>query len=941
MIDYKYTLNLPHTKFPMRANLISSELEMLDNWYEDDLYKLIRFSKKGKEIFFLHDGPPYVNGNVHIGHAVNKILKDIIIKFKGLMGFDAPYIPGWDCHGLPVELKVEQLTRSSSKCSDKVNCAEFRLMCRNYASKQVMKQKKDFIRLGVLGNWQNSYLTMNFVTEANIIRVLSKVINNGHIYKGIKPVHWCINCCSVLAEAEVEYCDYISPSIYVMFIAKDIYEVLAKFGIKRSNMLVVLVVWTTTPWSLPDNRALTVHPNFDYQLVEINKQGFIISSFAVEKIMKDMNFSHWKILGTIKGSELEYIKFCHPFMNFDVPVTLGEHVSWNVGTGIIHTAPAHGIDDYVIAQRYQLEVFDSITADGYYLANTFPELDGIQCFEANDVIIDLLNKKGNLLYVKTIEHSYPHCWRHASPLIFRTTPQWFISLDKNNLRTLMLAEIEKVQWMPAREKLRMQSMVINRPDWCISRQRIWGVPIPVFVHKNTHDLHPRTVEVMEHIASLVERQGVQVWWDVNPVDLIGDDVLNYNKVTDVLDVWFDSGSSNFSALSTQFEHLGEVSDLYFEGVDQCRGWFMAALMLSVAITKKAPYKQVLTHGFVVDYKGHKMSKSIGNVINPQVIVNKLGADVLRLWVASTNYTNDITISNEILKRSIDIYRRIRNTARFLLSNISDFDPSIHAVRPECMILLDRWAVGQAYSLQKNIISAYNKYNFHCVIKLIMHFCSIDMGSFYLDVIKDRQYTNQANSIARRSCQTALYHIIEAMVRWISPILSFTSSEIWKYLPGERAKYVFTEEWYSNLFDIDSAQLMNNDYWDILLQVRNEVNRVIAQACSEGLIKSSLEASVVLYAEPCLAKKLRALGHELDFLLLTSAATVDDYVNHYKLKKIYESFDGLKIFLEKARGTKCFRCWHYALDVGECSNYPHLCNRCISNMFGTGECRKFV
>ncbi|QOI11288.1 isoleucine--tRNA ligase [Blochmannia endosymbiont of Colobopsis nipponica] len=938
MVDYKYTLNLPSTKLPMKANLVRIEPLILKNWYDDNLYELIRYIKKGKKIFFLHDGPPYVNGNIHIGHAVNKILKDIIVKFKGLMGYDAPYIPGWDCHGLPIELKVEQLIGTAGK---KVNFSKFRTVCRDYAITQVIKQKEDFIRLGILGDWSNPYLTMDYVIEANVIRSLGKIIANGYVYRGIKPVHWCIDCCSVLAEAEVEHYDCVSPSIYVNFSAVDSHEILFKYGLPYSDIPVSLVVWTTTPWSLPDNRALAVHPNFDYQLVEIKNKRFIFASFSVEKIMKSSGILDWKILGSIKGSQLEWTIFSHPFMNFNVPVILGKHVVLHAGTGIIHTAPAHGFDDYIIGQQYQLEIVDSISSDGVFVKNTFSELDGLQCFKANKVIIHLLEKLGNLFYAENIHHSYPHCWRHKSPIIFRATPQWFISLDKHHLREQILEEIDKVDWIPKKEKSRMRLMIVNRPDWCISRQRYWGVPIPVFIHKYNYSLHPCTVDFIEHIAKLIEKKGIQAWWDLDPIDLIGSDAAFYHKLTDTLDVWFDSGSTSFSVVSLYSQFLDGVSDLYLEGSDQYRGWFMSSLIISVAIKKQAPYRQVLSHGFVVDSVGHKMSKSSGNVVTPQEIVEKLGADILRLWVASTNYCGDMTISDEILQRSIDIYRRIRNTVRFLLANLSDFNPSIHIVKPENMIAFDLWVIGQAYSVQKDIIMSYNEYNFHNVIKLIMNFCSMELGSCYLDITKDRQYTTKADSIARRSCQTALYHIIEAMVRWISPIISFTASEIWNCLPGKRSNYVFTEEWYDSLFYIDYDCLMNNDYWNTLFQVRNEVNKAINKARTEGIIKSSLEASIILYAEPSLAEKLRVVGSELYFLFLTSTVMIVNHINHFESTLLHEGFEGLKIFLKKAEGKKCHRCWHYEIGVGSNNDYPDLCKRCILNIFGPGEDRRFI
>ncbi|AKA39203.1 isoleucine--tRNA ligase [Yersinia ruckeri] len=938
MSDYKNTLNLPETGFPMRGDLAKREPEMLKRWYEQDLYGKIRAAKKGKKSFILHDGPPYANGNIHIGHSVNKILKDIIIKSKGMAGFDSPYIPGWDCHGLPIELKVEQLI---GKPGEKVTAAEFRAACRNYAAEQVEGQKKDFIRLGVLGDWDHPYLTMDFKTEANIIRALSKIIDNGHLHKGAKPVHWCTDCGSSLAEAEVEYYDKISPSIDVRFNAVDAESVAAKFGVSGVTGAVSLVIWTTTPWTLPANRAISLNPEFVYQLVNVGDENMILAADLVESVMKRAGITEWTVLGNCQGADLELSRFHHPFMGFDVPAILGDHVTLDAGTGAVHTAPGHGPDDFVIGQKYALEVANPVGPNGCYLSGTYPTLDGVFVFKANDMIVALLRENGALLHVEKMSHSYPCCWRHKTPIIFRATPQWFISMDQKGLRKQSLQEIKDVKWIPDWGQARIETMVANRPDWCISRQRTWGVPMSLFVHKETEALHPRSTELMEEVAKRVEQEGIQAWWDLDPADILGADADHYMKVPDTLDVWFDSGSTHSSVVDVRPEFNGHTPDMYLEGSDQHRGWFMSSLMIATAIKGKAPYRQVLTHGFTVDGQGRKMSKSIGNTISPQDVMNKLGGDILRLWVASTDYTGEIAVSDEILKRSADSYRRIRNTARFLLANLNGFDPVQHRVEPEDMVVLDRWAVGRAQAAQAGIIEAYENYDFHLVVQRLMQFCSVEMGSFYLDIIKDRQYTAKGDSVARRSCQSALFHIAEALVRWMAPIMSFTADEIWNQLPGERSEYVFTEEWYQGLFGLTGAESMNDSFWDELLKVRGEVNKVLEQARSDKRIGGSLEADVTLYAEPELAVRLNSLQDELRFVLLTSAAHVADYAAAGDDAQQSELIAGLKITFKKADGEKCPRCWHYTQDIGLVAEHVDLCGRCVTNVAGVGEERKFA
>ncbi|HDR1101904.1 isoleucine--tRNA ligase [Pasteurella multocida] len=930
-VDYKNTLNLPETGFPMRGDLAKREPNMLKSWYEKDLYQKIRQASKGKKSFILHDGPPYANGTIHIGHAVNKILKDIIVKSKTALGYDSPYIPGWDCHGLPIELKVEGLV---GKPNQNISAAQFREACRQYAAEQVEGQKKDFIRLGVLGDWDNPYLTMNYHTEANIIRAFGKAVENGHLYKGSKPVHWCLDCASSLAEAEVEYEDKVSPSIYVRFSAVDSDAVLAKFNATdKGTGNISAVIWTTTPWTIPSNRAIAIHENLDYQLVQFNDERVILAKDLVEEVAKAAGVEQVVILGESKGKDLEWLRFQHPFYDFSVPFILGDHVTTDGGTGLVHTAPDHGHDDYIIAQKNGIEMAGLIGNDGLFKADV-PFFAGKGVFESNDLVVAKLQEVGAMLKFSKIKHSYPHCWRHKTPIIFRATPQWFIGMEKQGLRQQALSEIKKVRWIPDWGQARIEKMVENRPDWCISRQRTWGVPVALFIHKETEELHPRTVELVEEVAKRVEQKGIQAWWDLDAAELLGADADNYIKVPDTLDVWFDSGSTYYSVVKDRPEFNGQEADMYLEGSDQHRGWFMSSLMLSTATDNKAPYKQVLTHGFTVDGQGRKMSKSIGNIVTPQEVMDKFGGDILRLWVASTDYTGEISVSDEILKRAADAYRRIRNTARFLLANLNGFDPKHDLVKPEEMMVLDRWAVDCAYQAQNEIKDAYDNYQFHAVIQRLMKFCSIEMGSFYLDIIKDRQYTTKADSLARRSCQTALWHIAEALVRWIAPVLSFTADEIWQHIPGERGEFVFTEEFYNGLFALDANEQMNDAYWQQVITLRNEVNRVLEQARNDKIIGAALEAELTIYANDTYAPLLAKLQNELRFVLLTSKAEVkplaDADVAEGEVK-------GFAVKVVRSANHKCPRCWHYS----DSKDAESLCSRCDENVNGQGEVRQFA
>ncbi|MGN1392709.1 MAG: isoleucine--tRNA ligase [Succinivibrionaceae bacterium] len=940
MTDYKNTLNLPDTRFPMRGDLAKREPLMLKSWYEDDLYGQIRKAKHGRKSFILHDGPPYANGNIHIGHSVNKILKDIIIKSKTLSGFDAPYVPGWDCHGLPIELKVEGLV---GKPGQKVTAAEFREECRKYAKTQVEAQKSDFKRLGVLGDWDNPYLTMNFETEANIIRALGKVAENGHLVKGFKPVHWCIDCGSALAEAEVEYYDKESYAIDVKFSAVEEDKVLSVFNTSEGEGTIYAVIWTTTPWTLPANRAICMNADFDYQLIQVKapvSERLILAASLAADALSRYGVTDYEVLGTVKGATIEGLRFNHPFLNFTVPVILGAHVTADSGTGSVHTAPGHGMDDYVVGQKYGLEVACPVGPDGKFLPDT-EFFAGEHVFKANPKVVELLKEKGVLAAVNKITHSYPCCWRHKSPIIFRATPQWFISMDEKGLRTKALSEIENVQWVPAWGQNRIEAMVKNRPDWCISRQRTWGVPIALFVDKNTNELHPRTQELIEEIAKRVEKSGIQAWWDLDPKDVLTiEEQDKYVKVTDTLDVWFDSGSTSYTVVGQRPEYNGNDADMYLEGSDQHRGWFMSSLMIGVAIKNVAPYKTVLTHGFTVDGQGRKMSKSIGNVVSPQDVVNKLGADILRLWVASTDYSGEMTVSDEILKRSADAYRRIRNTTRFLLANLNGFDPEKDLVSFDKMVALDKWAVSLAKETQEEIQKYYEAFDFHTVVQKIMQFCSIDMGSFYLDIIKDRQYTAKADSLARRSCQTALYLIAEAIVRWFAPILSFTAQETWELLPGKRDKYVFTSEWYKGLESLSETDEMNNEFWQEIKVIRDEVNKKLEAARNEKLIGSSLQAEVVIYADEQKKTILDKLGDELRFVQIVSKITVLP-LDERSSTASDADIQGFAIEVNQSKAQKCERCWHYVESVGTINGHENICSRCVSNIEGNGEERKFA
>ncbi|NRB39874.1 MAG: isoleucine--tRNA ligase [Pseudomonadales bacterium] len=934
MTDYKATLNLPKTAFPMKASLAQREPKTLKKWEEDGLYHKIREVSAGRPKFILHDGPPYANGDIHIGHAVNKILKDIIVKSKTLDGFDAPFVPGWDCHGLPIELNVE---KKHGKPGRKIDAKTFRQKCREYAQRQVDGQKKDFKRLGVLADWENPYQTMHFQYEADIVRTLGKIIDKGHLQKGFKPVHWCMDCGSALAEAEVEYQDKKSPAIDVRYTAVDNADIAKAFSLELAEKPVSAVIWTTTPWTLPASLAVSMNPELDYVLIENDSEYLILAQALYEACLKRWGVEEdYKLVATVQGQVLENIALEHPFNGKQVPIILGDHVTIEAGTGAVHTAPGHGVDDFNVGKKYGLEVYNPVGANGVYLEDT-PQFAGQHVMKANPVIVTLLEETGKLVKFEEIEHSYPHCWRHKTPIIFRATPQWFISMHQKDLLQTALDEVEKVEWMPSWGRARIDGMMNERPDWCVSRQRTWGVPITLFVHKQTADLHPDSQALLETVADKIEQEGIEAWFELEVEDLLGDDAVNYEKVTDTLDVWFDSGVSHAAVLTRP--DLQFPADLYLEGSDQHRGWFQSSLLTSVAVNGVAPYKQVLTHGFTIDESGRKMSKSLGNVIPPQKVMNDLGADVLRLWVAATDYRNEMTVSDNNFKRMGDSYRRIRNTARFMLSNLDGFDPTTNKVEFDDMLALDRWIVGKAYDLQNEITAAFTEYSFHNVYQKIHHFCVLELGGFYLDIIKDRQYTTQTNSLARRSAQTALYHLVEALTRWVAPILSYTAEELWQFIPGERGDSVFLATWYDGLAPLPESLQRGENFWQTVLEIKTAVNKALEAQRKEGNVGSSLSAEVVLYCDEKLQPVLSLLENELRFVLITSTAEVKP------LSEAADAMDteveGLKLGVNASKYEKCERCWHHREDVGSHSGHETICGRCVDNIEGDGEQRQFA
>jgi len=939
--DYKATLHLPATEFPMRGDLPKREPGILARWEEQGLYAQLRENAAGRPLFVLHDGPPYANGRIHLGHAVNKILKDIIVKSRYLAGFDAPYVPGWDCHGLPIEIAVE---KKWGKVGVKLDAVEFRQKCREFAEEQIEIQRADFKRLGVTGDWDNPYKTLTFEFEANEIRALSKIVANGHVIRGAKPVHWCFDCGSALAEAEIEYQDKVSPTVDVAYTARDSKALAAAFGVDLPEGVEVAVpIWTTTPWTLPASLAVSLGAAIEYSLVEGpahngGRRWLVLATALAGRSLARYGVQDVVSHGHANGAALENLLLAHPFYpQRDIPLLNGAHVSDEDGTGAVHTAPGHGQEDYAVSQqyglleRYHAGEINPIDGAGVYLPSTPPAGDvvlaGVHLWKAQPLIVEVLRASGALLAFAEITHSYPHCWRHKKPVVFRATPQWFISMEKAKLREDALTAIDNVGWFPAWGKARIQSMVDGRPDWCISRQRTWGVPIALFTHRITGEMHPRSVELMQAVADRVQVDGIDVWYSLDAAELLGAEAADYEKVTDILDVWFDSGVTHEGVLLAR--GFGKPADLYLEGSDQHRGWFQSSLLTGVAIDRHAPYKQCLTHGFTVDEHGRKMSKSLGNGIEPQDIMKTLGADILRLWIASADYSNEMSLSQEILKRNADAYRRLRNTARFLLANLDGFDPAVHLRPLNDMVALDRWIVHRAFELQEKIKAAYESYDMAEIVQLLLNFCSVDLGSLYLDVTKDRLYTMGEDSRGRRSAQSAMYHIAEAFTRWIAPILTFTSDELWGYLPGERSAHVLFDTWYDGLAPLPADAELSAADFDQLLALREQVSKVLEPMRANGAIGAALEAEITVAASEEQAARWQPLAEELRFLLISGDVQVRPATT-----------DEVFVSAQPTSKTKCVRCWHFRADVGSVAEHPEICGRCADNIDGPGEDRRW-
>ncbi len=970
----KYKINQPETPFPMRGDLAKREPAWLKQWQDKKLYQAIRKARQGAKKFILHDGPPYANGDIHIGHAVNKILKDIIIKAKTMSGFDAPYVPGWDCHGLPIELMVEKTHGKN------MEPAKFRELCRAYAAEQIEKQKKDFIRLGVLGDWDNPYLTMDFKTEADIMRALGEIQKNGYLYQGSKPVHWCVDCGSALAEAEVEYEDVNSPAIDVGFKVLDNVALSRAFGLSEVVQGDVnAVIWTTTPWTLPANQAVCVNQDVIYALYQTDIGLFILANslapvagfvnehtteeefenLRVPSLLKSYGVTHCYEAGVMHGEALKGLMLQHPFDNRQVPIICGEHVTTDAGTGLVHTAAAHGNDDWLVMKANFPNEKPRILmgGDGKFFNSDLVELEGIRGLsrqEANKVILATMQANGTLLASARLNHSFPHCWRHKTPLMQLATHQWFIGMNAQDVNGTSLREhankaVDATEFFPAWGRARLEAMIKNRPDWCVSRQRNWGVPMPFFVHKETGELHPQTAELLEAASLLVEKAGVEAWFSLDEAAFLQTNTSetskainnDYKKVTYTLDVWFDSGVTHLAVLrSPKHPTLSEdankrvaqgkpVADLYLEGSDQHRGWFQSSLLTGCAIDGRAPYNALLTHGFVVDGGGHKMSKSKGNVVAPQKVMDTYGADILRLWAASTDYSGELTISDEILKRVADSYRKIRNTCKFLLANIADFDAGKDLLPVEQWLEIDRYALYLTHKLQTEVLADYDRYEFHLAVQKLVSFCSDDLGAFYLDILKDRLYTSGENSSARRAAQSALYHITHAFMRLIAPILSFTADEIWQVLDCDKNNSVFEDIWYN--IPAHSLQANRIEAWGAIVSARGDAAKQIEVLRSAGQVGSSLQAELEFYVEGKAFTAMESLGDDLRFVTITSSAKVYKAVNDTEQK----------IVVSSSKYTKCERCWHYRADVGSHPEHPSICGRCVSNLFGAGEARKYA
>ena len=943
--DYRSTLNLPDTPFPMRGDLPKREAGWTQEWEDKGIYKKLRDARCGAPKFVLHDGPPYANGQIHIGHAVNKILKDMIVKARQLKGLDAVYVPGWDCHGLPIENAIEKL-HGRSLPRDEVQAKS-----RAFATEQIAGQMADFKRLGVLGEWDNPYRTMDFANEANEIRALKRIIERGFVYRGLKPVYWCFDCGSSLAEFEIEYADKKSQTLDVGFKCAEPEKLAAAFGLQSLDKDAFAVIWTTTAWTIPANQALNLNPELDYALVDTERGILLLASVLVEKCLERFALTG-TVLATTQGKNLALLNFQHPF--YDVadeggsysyrrlsPVFLADYATADDGTGIVHSSPAYGVEDFnsCVANGIAYDdILNPVQGNGRYV-DELPFFGGLNIWKAAPLVIDKLREHGRLFATHDIVHSYPHCWRHKTPVIYRAAAQWFIRMDaetpgtqgvfasnkaEKTLRQLALAAIDETRFYPENGKLRLQSMIAGRPDWCISRQRNWGVPLPFFLHTATGELHPRTLEIMDQAADMVDAGGVEAWSKASTADILGAvDAEHYTKVNDILDVWFDSGTTHDHVL----RHSHNVqsawpADLYLEGHDQHRGWFHSSLLTACAMYDSAPYKGLLTHGFTVDGKGRKMSKSEGNVVAPQAVSGKLGAEIIRLWCASTDYSGDLAIDDKILARVVDAYRRIRNTLRFLMANVSDFDPETDSVPFGEMLEIDRYALSRASQLQADILAHYEVYEFHPVVSKLQIYCSEDLGSFYLDILKDRLYTTGPKSLARRSAQTALHQITHAMLRWMAPFLSFTAEEAWKIFGSSESIFIET---YAELPSPNEELLAK---WTRIREVRDAVNKDIEALRADGKVGSSLQTNVALQVNADDHALLASLGDDLKFVFITSAIELI-------------AGDALQASVSTSIDAKCERCWHYRSDVGIDPAHPTICGRCTSNLFSLGEDRKFA
>ena len=933
--DYRSTLNLPDTPFPMRGDLPKREAGWVQEWEDKGIYKRLRDARHGAPKFVLHDGPPYANGKIHIGHAVNKILKDMIVKAHQLKGLDAIYVPGWDCHGLPIENAIEKL-HGRNLPRDEVQAKS-----RAFATEQIAGQMADFKRLGVLGEWDNPYRTMDFGNEAQEIRALKRIMERGFVYRGLKPVYWCFDCGSSLAEFEIEYADKKSQTLDVGFKSAEPEKLAAAFGLSKLEKDAFIVIWTTTAWTIPANQALNLNPELEYALVDTPRGLLVLASVLVEKCLERYDLEG-KVIATAPGKNLANLNFEHPLYDVDAgykrlsPVYLADYATADDGTGIVHSAPAYGVEDFNSCVANGLaydDILNPVQGNGRYV-DELPLFGGLNIWKAAPLVIDKLREHDRLFATQNITHSYPHCWRHKTPVIYRAAAQWFVRMDEGEgvftkdkapqtLRKLALAAIEETSFYPENGKTRLRDMIAGRPDWCISRQRNWGVPLPFFIHTATGELHPRTMEIMDQAADMVQAGGIEAWSKANAESIIGDDAPNYIKSTDILDVWFDSGTTHDHVL--RHSHAAQSTwpaDLYLEGHDQHRGWFHSSLLTSCAMYDRAPYKGLLTHGFTVDGKGRKMSKSEGNTVVPQEVSGKLGAEIIRLWCASTDYSGDLGIDDKILARVVDAYRRIRNTLRFLMANVSDFDPATDSVPFEDMLEIDRYALSRAAQLQADILAHYEVYEFHPVVSKLQIYCSEDLGSFYLDILKDRLYTTGPKSLARRSAQTALHAITHAMLRWMAPFLSFTAEEAWTVFGSSDSIFLET---YSELGTPDAALLAK---WSRIREIRDAVNKDIEVLRADGKVGSSLQADIALQVTADDEALLASLGEDLKFVFITSAITL-------------AAGPALATTVQASTNEKCERCWHYREDVGSDAAHPTICGRCTSNLYGAGEARKYA